>query len=109
VGPRDRPREPADPVRLLRHLPPDVSLRVPVRHGLRRAADPARPAVPFQAARALRALRDALHLRPFLRGAAPHRPLARDRPAAAERLGLDRRVHSCDGVLRLVAVPARPS
>ena len=51
-----------------------------------------RQALPDQAAGALRPLRLALLLRPLLRGAAPGRPVAPLRRAAAERLGLDRRL-----------------
>ena len=54
------------------------------------APAPGRPALPDPAAGAVRALRRALHVRPLLRGAAARRPGARDRPAAAERVGLDR-------------------
>ena len=46
-----------------------------------------------------------LHVRAFLRGAPSDRPGAPFRRAAAERLGLDRRLRDLDGVLRLVAVP----
>ena len=48
-----------------------------------------------------------LHVRALLRGAAADRPGAPLRRAAAERLGLDRRLRLLDGVLRLVAVPPR--
>ena len=71
------------------------------------AADLGRPALADPPARAVRALRRLLHLRPLLRGAAARRPRARVRPAAAERVGLDRALHRLDRVLRLVA-GARP-
>ena len=47
------------------------------------------PALPDQAAGALRALRRLVHVRPLLRGAAADRPVAPHRRPAAERVGLD--------------------
>ena len=48
-----------------------------------------------------------LHVRSLLRGAAADRSLARARPAAPERVGLDRRLHPLDRVLHLVAADPR--
>ena len=107
MGPRDRPREPSVRVRDLRDLPPDLPLRVPVRdRGGSPAARP-RPLHPLQTAGAFRPLRHALHIRPLLRGAAADRPVARARPAAPQRLGLDRRLRPGHGVLRLLAAAPR--
>ena len=94
-------------LRELRDLPPDLPLRARLRPRRRRDPAAARPALPLQAAGAVRALRLVLHVRPLLRGAAADRPGARARRAAPERLGLDRRLRALDRVLHLVAVHPR--
>src|SRR4029450_7750699 len=107
VGAEDRPRAPHSGLRGPRDLPPDLPLRVRLRPDRRRPVARARPALPLQAARALCALRLVLPHRALLRGTTTDRPGARVRRAAAERVGVARRLHLLDGVLRLVAVPAR--
>src|SRR5439155_15680092 len=104
VGPHDRPRASAGAVSRPADLPPDLPVRAGLRPDRGGPAPPRRSEVPDQATRALRALRLLLHLRAVLRGAAPGRPGPPLRGAAAERLGLDRRLLLLDGVLRLVAV-----
>ena len=107
VGPEDRLRAPRRRLREHRDLPPDLPLRVHLRPRRRRDPAAARPALPLQAAGAVRALRLVLHGRALLRGAAADRPGAPLRRAAPERLGLDRRLRDLDRVLHLVAVHPR--
>src|SRR6266542_2601601 len=109
LGTGDRSRAPAGrPPRRL-HLPPDVPLRADLRLRDGRGAPAARPPLPLQASGAVRALRERLHVWPLLRGAAANRSVAPHRGAAAERLGVDRRVRAVDRVLHLVAVlPSGP-
>src|SRR4029079_17437970 len=83
---------------------PDVPLRARLRPRAGRRAAAPRPALPLQAAGALRPVREHVHVRPLLRRVAAHRPVAPLRRPAAERVGLDRRVRPLDRVLHRVAV-----
>src|SRR5207237_7139062 len=104
LWPEDRPRAPPGELRAGLDVPPDLPLRVHLRHRDRRRPAAARPPLPLQAAGAVFALRLDLHLRALLRGAAANRSGAPLRRAAPERLGLDRRLLRLDRVLHLVAV-----
>ena len=88
VGPRD-PRQGRR-----EHVPPDVPLRVPLGRPRRRAPALDRPPLHAPAARALLALRRAVHGLPHLRGDAADRPVEPLPRAADQLLGLARRASS---------------
>src|SRR5262249_1854933 len=106
LGSRDRPGPPARGLRAVRHLPPDLPVRVALGPDRRRHAPARRPLLPDPAAGALLSLRRLVPVRPYLGGVGSGRPVAPLPGAADQLLGRPDRAPRRRRRLRLAPVPS---